>query len=90
VLRVRAAAGAIGTPLPREMLVRAAAQAGAELRDMTPPDARFAVADDVGAARLLQSLIAAGVPVMEAMPEESRLERLFMAPETAALPGAGS
>jgi hypothetical protein len=36
------------------------------------------VADDAGAARLLQSLIGAGVPVAEATPEESRLERLFL------------
>ena len=51
-----------------------------------PPEARFTVADDAAAARLLQALIGAGVPVAEATPEESRLERLFL--ETP--PGAAS
>jgi len=89
VLRVRGASGSIGGTIPRETLVQVAANAGAELRDVTPPDARFAVADDAGAARLMQALIAAGVPVAEVTPEESRLERLFMAPETAASPNDG-
>jgi ABC-2 type transport system ATP-binding protein len=89
VLRVRGASGSIGGTISRETLLQVAANAGAELRDVTPPDARFAVADDAGAARLMQALIAAGVPVAEVTPEESRLERLFMAPETATLPNDG-
>jgi len=50
---------------------------------MNGREARFTVADDAGAARLLQTLIGAGVPIAEATPEESRLERLFLesAPE---------
>ena len=78
VLRVRAAGDALGTRLPREQLAALAASAGATLRDLAPPEARFTVADDDGAARLLQALIGAGVPVAEATPEESRLERLFL------------
>ena len=80
VLRVRAADGAIGTRVTREQLESLATSAGATLRDMDPPEARFTVADDAGAARLLQTLIGAGVPVSEATPEESRLERLFLEP----------
>jgi ABC-type multidrug transport system ATPase subunit len=78
VLRVRAAGDAMGTSVPREQLAALAASAGATLHDLAPPEARFTVADDAGAARLLQALIGAGVPVAEATPEESRLERLFL------------
>jgi hypothetical protein len=78
VLRVRAAGGAIGGRVARETLAALAAKAGAELRDIVPPEARFAVADDAGAARLIEALVAGGVPVAEATPEESRLERLFL------------
>ena len=78
VLRVRGTAGAIGGAVPREALERAAASAGAELREIAAPLARFAVADDDGAARLVQALVAAGVPVAEVTPEEGRLERLFL------------
>jgi ABC-2 type transport system ATP-binding protein len=75
MLRVRAAGGAIGT---RERLESLATSVGASLHDVDPPQARFTVADDASAARLIQALIAAGVPVAEATPEESRLERLFL------------
>jgi ABC-2 type transport system ATP-binding protein len=78
VLRVRAADAAIGTRVTRERLAALAGAAGAALMGLDPPEARFTVADDAGAARLLQTLIAAGVPVAEATPEESRLERLFL------------
>ncbi len=78
VLRVRGAGGAIGGAVAREALERAAARAGAELREVTPPVARFAVADDAGAARLVEALVALGVPVAEVTPEEGRLERLFL------------
>ena len=86
VLRVRAADGAIGTRVTSEQLAALATAAGASLHDVDPPEARFTVADDAAAARLLQALIGAGVPVAEATPEESRLERLFL--ETP--PGAAS
>ena len=78
VLRVRGPAGTLGAAVPREALEQAAARAGAELREVTPPVARFAVADDAGAVRLVQALVAAGVPVAEITPEEGRLERLFL------------
>jgi ABC-2 type transport system ATP-binding protein len=78
VLRVRAVKGSIGATVSGETLRALAAGAGAELLDVTPPSARFAVADDDGAARLLQALVAGGVPVAEVIPDESRLERLFL------------
>jgi ABC-2 type transport system ATP-binding protein len=75
VLRIRWA----GVTVPSsETLAQAAARAEARLVDLTPPVARFAVANDDAAARLLQSLISAGVAVAEAVPDESRLERLFL------------
>ena len=55
----------------------AAAGAGAALVGATPPIARFRVADDEGATRLLVALLNAGVRVIESSPEGGRLERLF-------------
>jgi ABC-type multidrug transport system ATPase subunit len=78
VLRVRGPAGAIGGAVPRATLEQAAARAGAQLREVAAPLARFVVADDDGAVRLVQALVAAGVPVAEVAPEEGRLERLFL------------
>jgi len=78
VLRVRGPAGTIGEAVPRATLELAAQRAGAELREVSPPLARFAVPDDAGAVRLVQALVAAGVPVAEVTPEEGRLERLFL------------
>ena len=78
VLRVRGPRGSIGGAVPREALEQAAARAGAQLREIAPPVARFAVGDDEGAVRLVQSLVAAGVPVAEVTAEEGRLERLFL------------
>jgi ABC-2 type transport system ATP-binding protein len=78
VLRVRGPAGTIGEAVPRAALELAAQRAGAELREVSPPLARFAVPDDAGAVRLVQALVAAGVPVAEVTPEEGRLERLFL------------
>jgi ABC-2 type transport system ATP-binding protein len=78
VLRVRAADAAIGTRVTADQLAALATAVGAALAGVDPPEARFTVADDAGAARLLQALIGAGVPVAEATPEESRLERLFL------------
>ena len=87
VLRVRLASGAGYAPAGAdiaERLGRAAAGCGASFRDWTAPDARFAVADDAGATQLLAALLAAGLPVIEAAPEEGRLERLFSGPEGSA------
>ena len=77
VLRVRSLVGALERA-GRDVLAAAAAKAGAELTDITPPLARFAVADDEAAARLVAALVEAGVAVIEVAPEESRLERLFL------------
>ena len=73
-LRVRFAAAA---PPGRAAIAAAARAAGAELLDITPPDARFRVADDAGATKLLAALLAGGLPVIEAVAAEGRLERLF-------------
>ena len=78
VLRVRLSAQA-SAPEP-ERLAAVAAQAGARFHEHVAPDARFTVADDEGATRLLAALLAAGMPVIEAAPEEGRLERLFAPP----------
>ena len=43
----------------------------------SPASARFRVNDDLGATRLLSALLAAGLPLIEAAPDEGRLERLF-------------
>jgi ABC-type multidrug transport system ATPase subunit len=83
VLRVRLAAGAWPPPggePPAARLAALAQSAGASFREWTAPDARFGVADDAGATRLLAALLAASLPVVEAAPEEGRLERLFTAP----------
>ena len=75
VLRVRLSTE---QPVPAtDRLTAIATGAGATFRGWTAPDARFAVADDAGATRLLAALLAAGVAVTEASPEEGRLERLF-------------
>ena len=67
--------GSAGTDQAR--LSSIAAQAGASLASLAPPTARFSVADDAGATRLLHALLSAGVPIIEAAPEGGRLERLF-------------
>jgi ABC-type multidrug transport system ATPase subunit len=77
VIRVRSLAGALERR-GRDAVEALARAAGAELADFAPPQARFAVADDAAAARLVAALVAAEVPVAEAAPEESRLERLFL------------
>ncbi len=78
VLRVRWTPG--GAPAGAETLEALATGAGAELRGVGDSEARFAVADDAGAAKLLRALVTAGIAVAEAAPEESRLERLFLDP----------
>jgi ABC-2 type transport system ATP-binding protein len=75
VLRVRLSTEQPVPPTAR--LAEIATGADATFRGWTAPDARFAVADDAGATRLLAALLAAGVAVTEASPEEGRLERLF-------------
>jgi ABC-2 type transport system ATP-binding protein len=74
VLRVRWARGTVTT---KQHLEWAAREAEAELLQHDEYQARFSAADDAGAARLVQALIAAHVHVAEIAPEESRLERLF-------------
>jgi ABC-2 type transport system ATP-binding protein len=75
VLRVRLSADAV--PPDAARLAALALEAGAQWKDWVAPEARFIVADDAGATRLLAVMLAAGLPVVEAMPEEGRLERLF-------------
>ncbi len=77
VLKVRFA----GPPPP---LAVAAERAGATLEGESSGEARFAVADDDGAARLIEALVQTGARVAEVTPEESRLERLFLRPDGAA------
>jgi len=75
VLRVRLSTQ--HAPPSAEFLATLATGASATFRGWSAPDARFAVADDAGATRLLAALVNAGLAVTEASPEESRLERLF-------------
>jgi ABC-2 type transport system ATP-binding protein len=85
VLRVRLSAGAGYAPGGADLrprLEQAASSSGAGLRDWVSPVAQFSVADDSGVTRLLAALLAAGLPVIEATPEEGRLERLFTASES--------
>jgi len=82
VLRVRLSTEQ--TPPSVGQLETLAVEAGATFRGWTPPDARFAVADDAGATRLITTLLTAGLPVIEAGAEEGRLERLFTEPATGA------
>ncbi len=75
VLRVRLSTE---HPAPTsERLAAVAAAAGAAFRAWSAPDARFAVTDDAGATRLIAALLHEGCAVIEALPEEGRLERLF-------------
>jgi len=71
-------------------LAMCAAAAGATFQGWTPPDARFSVANDAGATQLLAALLAERLPVVEASPEEGRLERLFAPDATATTPPAGA
>lgn len=75
VLRVRLSTQQLAAP--GEQLSALAASAGATFRGWSAPDARFGVADDAGATRLISALVNGGVAVIEASPEEGRLERLF-------------
>jgi len=79
VLRVRWTAGS-AAPISSEMLGSIAAKVGASLRSFDTHEAKFDVAGDEVSARLLRTIVGAGIPVVEASPEESRLERLFLEP----------
>jgi ABC-2 type transport system ATP-binding protein len=79
ILRVRWTA--TDAPIEDGRLRSIAADAGAERLGSDRLGARFAVLDDAAAARVLQRLVAAGIPVIEAVPEEGRLERLFLETE---------
>jgi ABC-2 type transport system ATP-binding protein len=87
VLRVR-----LSTEQPAatpERLTALADGAGATFRGWSAPDARFAVADDAGATRLIAALAREGVALIEVIPEEGRLERLFAAGTPAAASAGG-
>jgi ABC-2 type transport system ATP-binding protein len=88
VLAVRWAASSGAEAVSADRLGALAAGASATLLEVKPPAARFSVADDDAAARLLQALLEAGVRVIEAAPEGGRLERLFAEPEAATPPAA--
>jgi len=77
IVVVRWSASTPAQVLSPERFESIAREAGARFADAQPPAARFVVADDDGAARLLERLVAAGVRVTEAAPEGGRLERLF-------------
>jgi len=85
-LGVRTAGSGFGDSSTRGRLEAAAAGAGAVLLESTGHSARFSVPDDETAAKLLAALVNAGYPVVEAIPAESRLERLF----TEGQPGSGA
>jgi ABC-2 type transport system ATP-binding protein len=80
VLRVRWGSSSDPAVLTPERLSVFGAGVGAALEEVKSPEARFTVADDDGAARLIETLLAAGVRVIEATPESGRLERLFVEP----------
>ena len=84
VLRVRLSTEQ--PPVHAARLAELAGHAGATFRGWSAPDARFAVADDAGATRVIAALVNAGVAVIEASPEEGRLERLFTGGTAVAAP----
>ncbi len=78
LLRVRLAAGGDHAGWTRDAVSALAEASGSRLADFGPIEAAFAVRTDDGAAALLAALVGAGHRVAEAVPEESRLERLFL------------
>ena len=82
-MRLRWTAGA---SFSESAFASAATAAGAELISRGENEARLMVADDAGAAKLVESLVRNGVPVFEASPDESRLERLFLQPPRGGAP----
>jgi ABC-type multidrug transport system ATPase subunit len=81
ILRVRLTRDAAGAMPEGGRLAALAQAAGAQVDRYEPPIARFVVADDAASARLIAALVQGGVAVVEATPDESRLERLFLGPE---------
>ena len=75
-LTVRAGAPGFSASL-RKRLGALAERAGARLIEAREEDARFAVPDDRVAAKLLALLVRLRAPVVEAVPDRGRLERLF-------------
>lgn len=65
--------------LGQDALLKLAEGAGATLNGAAVDHARFDIPDDNAASRLLSALFAAGVPLVEAVPERNRLERLVVA-----------
>jgi len=91
-LRVRWAAGSAAGA---DQLRAVAERVGAGFVDATVTESgggagRFTARDDAGAAQLLRALIESGVPVVEATPDEGRLERLFLADASAPAPPAAA
>jgi len=86
ILRVRWSVATAADARSTERLQAVAAGAGASLVEAQTHAGRFSVGDDDGASRLIAALVAAGVRVVEAAPEDSGLERLFTA---GAAPGPG-
>jgi ABC-2 type transport system ATP-binding protein len=76
VLRIRWTSG--GNTLSNEKLSDVAKQTGAELLEIAPSEATFSVQSDANVVSLLKALLAQEVPIIEATPEEGRLERLFL------------
>ena len=69
-------------PLTAERLEQLTADAGATRVDTQEDSLCFRVEDDWAASRLLQALLAAGLPVASATREEGRLERFFQEPRS--------
>lgn len=61
----------------RPKIEKIAKAAGVTLRDVREDEATFDVPDDGAAQALLAELVKAGIPVIEAVPDRGRLERLF-------------
>jgi len=80
ILRVRTA----GDPPDAAAWTKAGESVGAEFLGYVRPWARFSVASDEAAADLVAKLVRSHIRVMEAVPEESRLERLFFSGQGAA------
>jgi ABC-2 type transport system ATP-binding protein len=75
-LRVRVVEGGFGR-VPAETLSALAVSSGGELLEVAESAASFSVPDDTVAARLIEELVKAGCRIVEAVPGESGLERLF-------------
>ncbi len=81
LLRVRLTMGGGRPGWTRDAVSALAEASGARLADFRSLGAVFTVKTDADAAALLAALVGAGHRVVEAVPEESRLERLFLEEE---------